>query len=207
MNKKKLVCFIVGLLVVLFVIFVTFYVIMQKSASRSGMKKVKIIPYIIHCVKFKLDSDYRIRYEKEETKRRISYLKSALLAYASDVGKMPYIGNNSDIKSAYDQDLLLNSEVSDKNVLLSNNNQYIKIDNYEKKWKGPYIEDLSESMVDYWGTPIKYVPDQKNIYLWSYGPNKKPDFKDADDAFHKMTHKGSDDIVVSVMRNEEYFRD
>ena len=207
MKKKKIAYIIGGVLVVFLVIFISFCVIMHKSASRRGMKNVKIIPYLIHCVRFRLDSKYRIEYEKTVTYNRMNSLKYSLLAYQTDVGKMPYIGDNSAIKSAYKQDLLLNLEFPDKNVLISDNNQYIKIDNYEKKWKGPYIEDSSVDMVDYWGTPIKYVPDQKNIYLWSYGPDKKPDFKSADDAFHKKGKKGSDDIVVSVMRNEEVFRD
>ena len=41
------------------------------------------------------------------TKSKMSSLKSALLAYQSDVGRLPYVGDNSRKAKQYDQNALL----------------------------------------------------------------------------------------------------
>ena len=135
-------------------------------------------------------------------------MKSALLAYQSDVGRLPRLGDDIKKKSAYNQELLLNTFDPEKNVLFSDNNEYIQLKNYEKKWKGPYLDGTpSKTMLDTWKTPIKYVPEGKNLYLWSYGPNRKPDCSTAQEAFSKQRFGEIDDIVVSVSRFKHSFED
>jgi hypothetical protein len=165
-----------------------------------------------HYYLLSTNSQYREEFLGEvddvNTQTKLSNLKYALLAYQSDVGRMPYIGDDSKKKSAYNQELLLNIFDPEKNVLFSDNNKYIQVKNYEKRWKGPYLEGKpSKAMLDTWKTPIQYVPEGKNLYLWSYGPNKKPDFSTAQEAFRKQSSNEVDDIVVSVARFKHSFED
>ena len=171
-----------------------------------------------HCYLLSTDSQYREeflgsqtedeKYTHKDTKAQLSRLKSALLAFHSDVGRLPYVGNVKEKKSAYNQGLLLNMLDSEKNVLVSNNNKHMDVKNYNKKWRGPYMEGKpSQFMVDSWGTPIKYVAEGKNVYLWSYGPNRKPDCESVEQAFKKQMSNEVDDIVVSVMRFKKSFED
>lgn len=159
------------------------------------------------------DAQYRDEFLDEvddtDTKTKLSYLKSALIMYQGDVGRFPYIGNDIKKKSAYNQELLLNPYDSEKNVLCSSNNDYIKVKNYERKWKGPYMEGKpSKFMIDNWKNPIKYVAEGRNIFLWSYGPNRKPDCDTAQEAFRKQQYSDEvDDIVVSVTRSKYEFED
>ena len=158
------------------------------------------------------DAQYRDEFLDEvddtNTETKMSSLKSALLAYQSDVGRFPYIGSDSKKKSAYNQELLLNAFDPNKNVLVSSNNDYIEVKNYEKKWKGPYMDEKpSKFMIDNWKNPIKYVAEGKNIYLWSYGPNGKPDCDTVQEAYRKQYYDEVDDIVVSVSRSKYEFED
>ena len=52
-----------------------------------------------------------------------------------------------------------------------------------------------------------FFPENKNIYLWSYGANKKPDFSNVEEAFRKQNNKNVDDIVISIYRSRYIFED
>ena len=62
-------------------------------------------------------------------------------------------------------------------------------------------------MIDEWGMPIIYIAENKNLFLWSYGPNKKPDRTNVEESFKEQQDKNVDDIVISVMRNKYKFED
>ncbi len=141
-----------------------------------------------------------------DTLDRLKKLKTALQNYQADIGRIPYTAKDMKKKSAYNQELLLNSSDPEKNVLVCPDNQYMEIRNYEKKWRGPYIDGKpSHFMLDAWGTEIKYVAGNKSVYLWSYGPNKEPDCEDVDEAFKKQDTGEIDDIVITVGRFKRSF--
>lgn len=140
------------------------------------------------------------------TKSKLSSLKSALLAYQGDVGRFPFTGANKSKSEAYNGDNLLSSVSEDKNVLVCNAELLGSVTNYSKKWKGPYMDsDVGDFMVDAWGTPIQYVAWNKNLYLWSFGPDLTPataEGKNIDEVFKAQSDGNADcdDIVISVTR-------
>lgn len=140
------------------------------------------------------------------TKSKLSSLKSALLAYQGDIGRFPFKGGNKSYAKNYDDTSLLSWNEEDKNVLVSNT-EVSGVTNYGKKWKGPYMDsDVGDFMVDAWGTPIRYLAYNKNLYIWSYGPDLTPATQDPGmniDAIFKAQSDGNadiDDIVISVSR-------
>ncbi len=160
------------------------------------------------------------------TKSKLSSIKSALLAYQTDVGRLPHGGNAKKI-SDYCQDTLMSESNEDLNVLYSNSNQgFLKINakgvpgNYSRRWKGPYIDsDPSDFMFDAWGNKIIYRAQNKNIYLWSAGPDgsyfkkdggggESPDDGNVEQAFKCQTNAetGCDDIVISVARTKSQIK-
>ena len=152
------------------------------------------------------------------TKSKMSSLKSALLAYQSDVGRLPYDCDKNKMVS-YNQNKLLDSEDSEKNVLTALDNSVFgtKPNNYNRKWKGPYMDsDPSDFMYDSWGNLICYRAQQgtKNVYLWSAGPDgdfyKREGATDinAAHAFADQSNaeKECDDIVISVLRVKSAFQ-
>ncbi len=142
------------------------------------------------------------------TKSKMSSLKSALLAYQSDVGRLPYKGKSSKTASNYDQTNLLSNSDETKNVLVYNEWPLTCApNNYARKWKGPYMDsDPSDFMVDSWGNNIRYQAFNKNVYLWSAGPDCEFETANLDELF-KMQTNGSDcdDIVISVYRAKKSF--
>ena len=144
------------------------------------------------------------------TKSKMSSLKSALLAFQSDVGRLPFKGNCSRKKGAYCQSVLLSSSCEEQNVLYTNNwpsAAGCQPNNYHRKWKGPYMDsDPSDFMYDSWGNEFKYVAEDKNIYLWSSGPDG--DWASTAGAAFKAqgnTDSDTDDIVISVYRAKKSF--
>ena len=162
------------------------------------------------------------------TKSKLSSIKSALLAYQTDVGRLPHGGYPKKVGS-YCQDQLMSANEEDKNVLYSNSDTgYTSLSgdgvgtgkapgNYSRRWKGPYIDsDPSDFMWDAWGNKIIYIAQNKNIYLWSAGPDGSYFGKNGktggeaytdgnvEDAFKFQTNAetGCDDIVVSVARTK-----
>ncbi len=144
------------------------------------------------------------------TKSKLSSLKSALLAYQTDVGRLPHLGCAKKAGN-YCQDLLLSNETEDNNVLYSNSDAGYTADagggkapgNYSRRWKGPYMDsDPSDFMMDAWGNKIKYVAQNRNVYLWSRGPDGDFYSSGVESAFKDQTNaqKECDDIVVSVAR-------
>ena len=141
------------------------------------------------------------------TKSKLSSLKSALLAYQTDVGRVPHLGC-ARTASQYDQDLLLSADCEDKNVLYSNSIAgwagACKPGNYSRRWKGPYMDsDPSDFMFDSWGNKIRYLAFKKNVYLWSAGADGS--FASCvETAFKNQGCSSSedDDIVVSVLRTK-----
>jgi hypothetical protein len=207
MKKKISVYFISILVVTIMVIIPTFFFIFGIIISNPKNKcMVKIKHYCQLC----FDPKYKDELKTTNTKNKIRSLKSALYAYQCDIGRFPYVGNNDrkNKKSAYNQELLLSPTDSNKNVLVTQENKYMEIKNYERRWKGPYMEgQLSDFMVDDWDMPFRYVPENKNIYLWSYGANKKPDFSNVEEAYRKQNNKNVDDIVISIYRSRYIFED
>ena len=139
------------------------------------------------------------------TKSKLSSLKSALLAYQGDVGRFPFTGPDKKDGTKYDGDTLLCSVKEENNVLVCNADLLECVSNYNKKWKGPYMDsDVEDFMVDAWGTPIQYLAYNKNLYLWSYGPDLAPatDEYTIDEIFKKQSDGDADvdDIVISVTR-------
>ncbi len=115
------------------------------------------------------------------TKSKMSALKSAMLAYQSDVGRLPFSGKPGCVacKDAYCATSVLDDTI-DKNVLLNESfgnitgggTQNFGITNYSKKWKGPYMDsDPTDFMFDSWGNRFRYIAHKNNIYLWSSGAN------------------------------------
>ncbi len=143
------------------------------------------------------------------TKSKMSSLKSALLAYQSDVGRLPYkSGTNSRDKTAYSQPDLLSENDESKNVLVYNEWPSAAgntPNNYSRKWKGPYMDsDVSDFMVDAWGNTIQYKAYNKNVYLWSAGPDTEfssdPASANIDQVFKDQSDpsKDCDDIVIAI---------
>ena len=113
------------------------------------------------------------------TKSKMSALKSAMLAYQSDVGRLPFAGKPgcAGCIAAYCAVNVLCDSIT-KNVLLNEVYGNISdaanfgISNYSKKWKGPYMDsDPTDFMYDSWGNPFRYIAYKNNVYLWSSGPN------------------------------------
>ena len=150
------------------------------------------------------------------TKSKMSSLKSALLAYQSDVGRLPYKGSNSRTASNYSQPDLLSENDESKNVLVYNewpNAAGSTPNNYNRKWKGPYMDsDVSDFMVDAWGNTIQYKAYNKNVYLWSAGPDTEfsgdATNPNIDDIFKKQSDPSQDcdDIVISIYRAKKAFQ-
>ncbi|MBQ3643353.1 MAG: type II secretion system protein GspG [Candidatus Riflebacteria bacterium] len=138
------------------------------------------------------------------TKSKMSSLKSALLAYQTDVGRLPHLGCAKKA-SNYDQDSLLSNSDENKNVLYSNSNigyGSTPPGNYSRRWKGPYMDsDPSDFMMDSWGNRLRYTAKGKNIYLWSAGPDGSF-YEPVNQAFKDQSNaeKECDDIVISVAR-------
>lgn len=141
------------------------------------------------------------------TKSKISSLKSAILAYKSDVGRIPFTGVASEGKNdeAYNDasDTYL-GDTEATNVLVNEETgcTAMNITNYARKWKGPYMDSTPEDfMYDSWGTKIRYVAYDKNIYLWSAGADM--DFEaDLTDLLNadKVDEEALDDIIQSIAR-------
>lgn len=151
------------------------------------------------------------------TKSKMSALKSAMLAYQSDVGRLPFYGlpSNAGCKTAYCATEVL-ADTIDKNVLLNDafgNNgcgANFGITNYSKKWKGPYMDsDPTDFMYDSWGNRFIYVAYKNNIYMWSSGPNSAFEATEAnlDNALcSAMVANGDvDDIVLSIAKVRKSF--
>ena len=138
------------------------------------------------------------------TKSKLSNLKSALISYQGDVGRFPATNAKPGNLSAFCQSDILCSENEDLNVLVCNDNK-VRVKNYKRKWKGPYMDsDPTDFMYDSWGNAIVYIRHNKNLYLWSSGPNGE--FfcsSNADYAFKQQTNEDNeecDDILISVAK-------
>ncbi len=191
--------------IILHILLVIFVFFLNPQDHRNILE---IEHYYLLCSDAQYRDEFLDEVDDTDTETKMSTLKYALLSYENDVGCFPYIGSDCKKKSAYNQELLLNAFDPNKNVLVSNNNEYIKIDNYQNKWDGPYMDKKpSKFMMDSWKNPIKYVPEGKNIYLWSYGPNGKPDCSTVDEVMKKQYMGKTDDIVLSVTRCEYEFED
>ena len=153
------------------------------------------------------------------TKSKMSSLKSAMLAYQSDVGRLPFAGNSSFVSkiNAYNAEKVLSYDDESKNVLVQNydggTTSAFKINNYNRKWKGPYMDsDPSDFMFDAWGNEIHYVAHGHNVYLWSYGPDGSPDDGAEGTNIEKVLNLQSgenagesDDIITSIARVRKAF--
>ena len=148
------------------------------------------------------------------TKSKMSSLKSALLAYQSDVGRLPYTGSCSRSAKSYCQDSLLSDNTEGNNVLVYNEwplGCTSQPNNYTRKWKGPYMDsDVSDFMTDSWGNKIYYVAqaNSKNVYLVSQGPDGSFFCEsNADHTFKQQSNAEAecDDIVISIYRAKKAF--
>ena len=120
------------------------------------------------------------------TKSKLSALKSAILAYQSDVGRYPFIGapGGRQTSTYYAQaSVSLLGDTEESNVLtnegfgvdnaaaVSNDpSTAFGISNYGRRWKGPYMDSTADDyMLDSWGTKIRYLHVSNAIWLWSAG--------------------------------------
>ncbi len=140
------------------------------------------------------------------TKSKISALKSAMLAYQSDTGRLPFSGipNNAGKIAAYCSNLVL-TDSADSNVLVSDCNAQIQgITNYNRKWKGPYMDsDPTDFMYDSWGNKLNYIAQGNNIYLQSSGPDAVMDT--VNNALNAVAQAAgdTDDIILSIARTKK----
>lgn len=146
------------------------------------------------------------------TKSKLSALKSAIMAYNSDVGRYPFAGtaDNSTNSAAHDSttsplNTALFGDTFETNILTAANtgtdisgNSVFGIANYmNKKWKGPYMDsDPTDFMYDSWGTKIRYYHFNKGIYLHSAGSDQAFDTRTN---VTNTTYEG-DDIILSIAR-------
>lgn len=149
------------------------------------------------------------------TKSKISALKSAMLAYQSDTGRLPFVGkpDNAGCVVAYcdasvlGDSLLNNVLVNEVLGNITGGGLNFGISNYTKKWKGPYMDaDPIDFMYDSWGNRMKYIAFGTNIFLWSSGP---------DSAFEAcitsamcgdaISNGDVDDIAMSIARSRKAF--
>lgn len=144
------------------------------------------------------------------TKSKLSSLKSAMLAYQNDVGRLPFTGNADQAGKigAYCAPAVLSGDNLAKNVLVTEEVTGVcdTISNYGRKWKGPYMDsDPSDFMYDSWGNEIVYEAVGNNVYLISVGPDgARGNLQDALNA-EKIADGTEDDIVLSVARVRKAF--
>ncbi len=144
------------------------------------------------------------------TKSKLSSLKSAMLAYQNDVGRLPFTGNADQAGKigAYCAPAVLSGTDLAKNVLVTEEVAGVcdAISNYGRKWKGPYMDsDPSDFMYDSWGNEIVYEAVGNNVYLISVGPDgARGNLQDALNA-EKIADGTEDDIVLSVARVRKAF--
>ncbi len=148
------------------------------------------------------------------TKSKMSALKSAMLAYQSDTGRLPFAGAPKNVSNAtaYNVAAVLGPNV-DSNVLVCDDlgNTSFGIANYNRKWKGPYMDsDPSDFMFDSWGQSMRYCAYKNNVYLWSGGANQG--FEGGTNGCIEcalcadMVGNGDvDDIVVTIARSRTSF--
>lgn len=140
------------------------------------------------------------------TKSKMSALKSAMLAYQSDVGRLPFAGLPAKGKeaAAYDQNTVLGDSVG-TNVLVNDSEMPANsfgIKNYARRWKGPYMDsDPSDFMYDAWGVQINYYAYKNNVNLWSAGADMAfaNSYEDATNQA-SLDNGEVDDIVSSIAR-------
>jgi prepilin-type N-terminal cleavage/methylation domain-containing protein len=149
------------------------------------------------------------------TKSKANSLKSAIMAYKSDVGRYPFYGPPACVKYAAAYNKCSNEFMDlteDKNIFVNeyvgNGANEIEITNYNRKWKGPYMESTPDDfMMDAWGEKIHYVAYEKNVYLWSAGADMV--YEAVNDVTNQayVADEGIDDIVMSVARVRQSFND
>lgn len=146
------------------------------------------------------------------TKSKLSALKSAIMAYNSDVGRYPFAGlaANSAVSASYDStttplNTAMFADTFDTNVLTSasagtdiSGNTVFGIANYiNKKWQGPYMDsDPSDFMYDSWDRKIQYYHYNKGLYLHSGGSDQTFDAR----VNATLPSYDGDDILLSIAR-------
>jgi prepilin-type N-terminal cleavage/methylation domain-containing protein len=151
------------------------------------------------------------------TKSKMSALKSALLAYQSDVGRLPFRGlaGQAGKAAAYNQANVL-GDTQDTNVLVCEGDiSGSNITNYKaRRWKGPYMDsDPTDFMYDSWGEQLKYHAQVGNnsLYLWSKGANMAYDDGGTGTNILKSTIQAAidngdvDDITLSIARSRKNY--
>ena len=146
------------------------------------------------------------------TKSKMSALKSAMLAYQSDVGRLPFNGKppSASDASLYSSSAVLGLTI-DTNVLvcdgLGNSASGFNITNYSRKWKGPYMDsEPGDFMLDAWGNSFRYGAKGKNVYLWSAGADAvfANNIENALSAAQQEAGD-NDDIAVSIAKVRKTF--
>jgi len=142
------------------------------------------------------------------TKSKLSSLKSALVSYKNDVGRFPYMGNAvNDVSDGAKYNQAHNAYLAsaENNVLITNATA-VPITNYDRRWKGPYMDSNAEDfMTDGWGNRIGYFAHDFNIYIRSDGINGIAEgVADALNAA-KQESGEADDIITSVAKVRRKF--
>ena len=142
------------------------------------------------------------------TKSKISALKSAMLAYQSDVGRLPFVGepSNASKADAYCATKVLGDLVDD-NVLVSDDcSEISNVTHYKRKWKGPYMDsDPTDFMYDSWGNKLSYFATGNNVYLQSAGPDAVLATASVALCAESQSNGTTDDIILSIARTKKPF--
>lgn len=149
------------------------------------------------------------------TKSKISALKSAMLAYQSDTGRLPFTGKPDCAGYAISYcDATILGDTLATNVLVNDvlgnwtgGGLNFGISNYTKKWKGPYMDaEPSDFMYDSWGNKMRYRASAKNVYIWSSGPDSAFETNLNDALCAESVANGDvDDIIMSIARSRKDF--
>lgn len=152
------------------------------------------------------------------TKSKMSSLKSAMLAYQSDTGRLPFSGKPKCAAciAVYCTASVLGPTTTN-NVLVNDTLGTLagfnfEIANYGRKWKGPYMDsEPADFMFDAWGQPLVYVAHKNNVYLWSSGANQG--FEGAGTGCIECALCGTmvgngdvDDIFITISRSRAEFK-
>ncbi|MEW6713058.1 MAG: prepilin-type N-terminal cleavage/methylation domain-containing protein [Candidatus Riflebacteria bacterium] len=150
------------------------------------------------------------------TKSKISSIKSAIMAYKSDVGRYPFFGEacNAGYKLAYNESsskLLGNGEGNNvfvnENIGILGNVCDFKIPNYRRKWKGPYFESGPDDfMYDAWGTKMNYTVNDKSVYMHSAGTDMNHEAINDAICQAKVEADGMDDLTQVVFQARRAFK-
>jgi prepilin-type N-terminal cleavage/methylation domain-containing protein len=142
------------------------------------------------------------------TKAKMQNIRSAIIALKSDCGRYPFVGpaNQGRTNTFYDYaDNYLLGTTDGTNILANawatSAGYGNHIHQYQKKWKGPYMDSSPEDFQqDSWVEKIKWFHHNKGLWLRSRGIDQVDDGKGNAGLPSYGQTEGQDDLHVSVAR-------